>query len=76
VTYQVNRRLVLDAGIRFGLTEQAPRVGFFAGVTVGIADLYKRRGHHSKETTRELSNQEAKPGLEHDLPQEYHSFNK
>jgi Putative MetA-pathway of phenol degradation len=42
VTYQVNRRLILDTGMRFGLTEEVPRVGFFAGITVGIADLYKR----------------------------------
>ncbi len=76
VTYKVNSRLFLDTGIRFGLTKEAPRVGFFAGVTVGIVELYKRRGHHSRETTRELSNQGAKPGLERDLPQEYHSFNK
>jgi len=41
VTLQVNRRLVLDSGMRFGLTSDAPRVGVFAGITVGIADLYK-----------------------------------
>jgi hypothetical protein len=44
VTYQVNRRLVLDSGMRAGLTRDAPRVGFFAGMTVGIANLYRR--HH------------------------------
>jgi len=43
VTYQVNRRLVLDSGLRFSLTHDAPSVGLFAGLTVGIADLYK---HH------------------------------
>jgi hypothetical protein len=43
-TYQVNRRLVLDGGVRFGLSHDAPRAGFFAGMTVGIADLYRR--HH------------------------------
>jgi len=41
VTLQVNRRLVLDTGTRFGLTSDAPKVGIFAGFTVGIADLYK-----------------------------------
>jgi hypothetical protein len=45
VAYQVNRRLVLDTGTRFGLSHDAPRVGFFAGMTVGVADLYRR--HHS-----------------------------
>lgn len=42
-TYQLNRRMVFDGGLRFGLTSAAPRVGLVAGVTVGVADLYKRR---------------------------------
>ena len=46
VTYQLNRRLVLDGGLRGGLTHDAPRVGAVAGLTVGIADLYKHRGKH------------------------------
>jgi len=45
VTYQINRRLVFDSGVRFGLTSQAPRVGVVAGITVGVADLYKRHHH-------------------------------
>jgi hypothetical protein len=44
VTYQINRRMVLDGGLRIGLTAEAPRTGVVAGVTYGIADLYKR--HH------------------------------
>ena len=44
LTFQVNHRLVLDAGLRAGLTHEAPRLGFFTGMTVGIADLYHR--HH------------------------------
>ena len=43
VTYQVNRRLVLDSGLRFGLTDDAPRCGLFGGLTFGIGDLYKHR---------------------------------
>ena len=43
VTYQINRRLVLDGGLRCGLTHDAPRVGIVAGLTVGVADFYKRR---------------------------------
>ena len=43
VTYQINRRLVLDSGLRFGLTREAPRCGLFAGLTLGIGDLYKHR---------------------------------
>ena len=43
VTYQLNQRLVLDSGLRFGLTREAPRCGLFAGLTIGIADLYKHR---------------------------------
>ena len=45
VTYQVNRRLVLDGGMRFGLTHDAPRVGVVAGLTIGVADFYHRRHH-------------------------------
>ena len=43
VTYQINRRLVLDSGLRFGLTHDAPRCGLFGGLTFGIGDLYKHR---------------------------------
>jgi outer membrane putative beta-barrel porin/alpha-amylase len=40
VTYQVNRRLRFDAGVRFGVGAEAPRVSVVAGFVVGIADLY------------------------------------
>jgi hypothetical protein len=43
VTYQVNDRLVLDAGVRFGLTHGAPSSGFVAGMTVGISNLYRKK---------------------------------
>ncbi|MDQ3686675.1 MAG: transporter [Acidobacteriota bacterium] len=43
LTYKVNRRLRFDGGLRFGLNPDAPRVGVFAGLTVGVADFYKRR---------------------------------
>jgi hypothetical protein len=43
VTYKVNRRLSLDGGIRIGLTDDAPRFGVFAGVTVGVADFYRKK---------------------------------
>jgi hypothetical protein len=42
LTYRVNRRLIFDAGLRFGLNPDAPRVGFFTGLTVGLADLYDK----------------------------------
>ncbi len=42
-TYQVSERLVLDAGVRFGLTHDAPSSGFVAGMTVGISDLYRKK---------------------------------
>jgi hypothetical protein len=41
VTYQVNRRVVLDAGVRFGLSHDAPATAFIAGITIGIANLYR-----------------------------------
>jgi hypothetical protein len=43
-TYQIKPRLVIDSGLRFGLTHDGPRAGFFAGLTVGVCDLYKH--HH------------------------------
>ncbi|HEV7374446.1 MAG TPA: transporter [Pyrinomonadaceae bacterium] len=43
LTYKVNRRLVLDSGMRFGLTHDAPRVGVFAGMTIGLADFYRKK---------------------------------
>jgi hypothetical protein len=49
VTYQFNRRLVLDAGLRAGLTPEAPRLGAVAGLTVGVADLYRHHGKHSRQ---------------------------
>ncbi|MBZ5553412.1 MAG: transporter [Acidobacteriia bacterium] len=42
IAYQVNRRLVFDAGIRTGFTRGSPRVGALAGLTVGVADFFKR----------------------------------
>ncbi|HEX8287235.1 MAG TPA: transporter [Pyrinomonadaceae bacterium] len=42
LTYKVNKRLRFDTGMRFGLTNEAPRVGFFAGFTLGAANLFKR----------------------------------
>jgi len=40
VTYRVNPRLRFDAGLRFGIGAEAPRVSLVAGVVIGIADLY------------------------------------
>ncbi|MGI9035629.1 MAG: PepSY domain-containing protein [Pyrinomonadaceae bacterium] len=42
--YQVNQRFSVYSGVRFGLTSAAPRIGFLAGITVGIANLYKKKG--------------------------------
>jgi hypothetical protein len=43
LTYKVNRRFRLDSGVRFGLTEDSPRVGVFAGMTIGVAELYQKK---------------------------------
>jgi hypothetical protein len=43
LTYKVNKRLRFDTGLRLGLSNEAPRVGFFAGFTVGVANLFKKR---------------------------------
>ncbi len=42
-TYKIGKRLVVDGGLRFGLTPDAPRIGIVAGITVGLANLYKKR---------------------------------
>jgi hypothetical protein len=42
LTYRVNKRLRLDGGVRFGLNPAAPRFGVFAGLVVGVADLFKK----------------------------------
>ena len=45
VTYQLNKRVAFDSGLRIGLTSAAPRAGIVAGMTVGVADLYKKHDH-------------------------------
>jgi hypothetical protein len=40
--YKAGPRLVFDAGARFGLNPEAPRVGLFAGLTVGVTRPKKR----------------------------------
>jgi hypothetical protein len=42
LTYKVNKRFQLDGGMRFGLNPDAPRVGVFGGVVVGLANLYRK----------------------------------
>ena len=42
ITYKIGKRVSLDTGARFGLTKDAPRFGIVAGITVGVANLYKR----------------------------------
>lgn len=42
LTYKFNKRLRFDTGMRFGLTNDAPRVGFFAGFTVGAGNLFEK----------------------------------
>ena len=43
LTYKANRRLIFDTGARFGLNSGAPRFGLFAGMTIGVADFYKKK---------------------------------
>jgi len=45
-TYNVSRRLILDAGAYFAVYGNLPRVTFFAGVTYSVADLYHLRRAH------------------------------
>ncbi len=42
-TYQINKRVSFDGGVRFGLTKNAPNYGFVGGITVGVANLYRKK---------------------------------
>jgi hypothetical protein len=43
LTYKINKRLRFDIGARPGFGREAPKVGIFAGFTVGVADLYRKK---------------------------------
>lgn len=43
LVYKVNKRLHFDVGVRPGFGRDAPRVGIFAGLTVGVANLYYKK---------------------------------
>ena len=42
LTYKVNRRLIFDAGMRFGLNRDAPSIGVFTGLTFGAFDFSEK----------------------------------
>jgi hypothetical protein len=42
LTYKAGRRVMLDAGLRLGLNRDAPRAGFLFGITVGVANFYRK----------------------------------
>ena len=42
LTYKVNPQLSFDVGVRVGLNRDAPRIGFVAGATFGVVNLYRR----------------------------------
>ncbi len=42
VNYHVSHQLSVDAGVRFGLTDEAPPVGIVVGMTVGLFDFYQK----------------------------------
>lgn len=43
LTYKINKRLRFDIGARPGFGRDAPKIGIFAGFTVGVADLYRKK---------------------------------
>jgi len=43
LTYKINKRLRFDVGARPGFGRDAPKIGIFAGLTVGVADLYRKK---------------------------------
>ncbi len=42
LTYKVNKRLQFDVGARPGFGRDAPRIGIFFGLSVGVADLSEK----------------------------------
>lgn len=43
LTYKINKRLVFDVGARPGFGRDAPKIGIFVGLTVGVANLYGKK---------------------------------
>lgn len=43
LTYKLNSRATFDIGVKSGLTTNAPRFGFVAGITFGAGNIYKKR---------------------------------
>jgi len=43
LAYKVNKRLQFDIGARPGFGRDAPRVGIFAGLTVGVGNLLGKK---------------------------------
>ena len=43
LTWQPNARIQFDAGMRYGLTPNAPRFGVFVGINFAVANLYPSR---------------------------------
>ncbi len=41
--YKVNKRLHFDIGVRPGFGRDAPKIGLFAGLTAGVANLYRKK---------------------------------
>ncbi len=44
LTYTVNPRVTLDAGVDIGLTSAARDITYFAGITIAVLDLYRLLG--------------------------------
>lgn len=44
LTYSVNPRVTLDAGVDVGLTSAARDITYFAGITIAVIDLYRLLG--------------------------------
>ena len=42
LTYKINKRLRFDIGARPGFGRDAPKFNFFFGLSVGVADLYRK----------------------------------
>lgn len=51
--YTVNPRLALDGGMQFGLSQAAPGVAAFAGISIIVGDVLGGHGVHARQRTAE-----------------------
>jgi hypothetical protein len=51
--YTINPRLALDGGIQFGVSQAAPAVAAFAGISIVVGDVLGDHGVHARQRSAE-----------------------